>query len=49
MTNLGSAKLVVELKDGFLTVHHGQSGDLLVKKPADKDTWDTIFNSLSKG
>jgi len=48
MENLGSAKVVVELKDNNLYVYHGYNDTLIIKKPADKGTWDTIMNTLSK-
>ena len=47
MTNLGSAQINIQLKNGKLTVRHtNENGEILFQKDAIPQTWDAIWNGI---
>jgi hypothetical protein len=46
MTQRGSATIKVCLRDGTLTVTHGDTGEVLIKRKAFDGDWKLIWNAL---
>jgi len=46
-TEKGTASIMIELKDGAITVRHGTYDDVLFTTPASEGSWDCIWKELN--
>lgn len=44
----GEAEIILKLKKGNLKVYHGETGELLHKRPARRGDWAEIWKELSR-
>ena len=44
--NLGEASVLVELKDGILSVYHGTDKVKLFEKTATENSWDKLWEAI---